>query len=106
MFHSFRPDPEGPDLVNHAVVFAMGTYPEPDDSIRYGYSESAVMNTDTNRPKLADLFKMERRVARILFQQGKIGIGTLLDCQWKTGVATTISRRSVMNQRGLHWPVP
>ncbi|MDD2734273.1 MAG: hypothetical protein PHF56_10070 [Desulfuromonadaceae bacterium] len=65
--------------VNQAVIFAMRSYPEPDYSIRDGDSESAVMKADANRPKLSGLFKMKRRVSGVQFQQGKIGVGQLLN---------------------------
>ena len=57
----------------------MRSYPEPDYSIRDRDSESAVMKADANRPELFDLFKMKGRMSGVLFQQGKIGVGQLLN---------------------------
>ena len=57
----------------------MRSNPEPDDSIRDCDSESAVMKADAHRPELFDLFKMKGRMSWVLFQQGKIGVGQLLD---------------------------
>jgi len=52
----------------HPVVIGMCADPEPYHPVGYGDTEGTVAETDSNRPELANLFKVERRVAWIVFQ--------------------------------------
>jgi hypothetical protein len=84
----------------------MGTDPEPYHPIGYGDTEGTVAEADSNRPELANLFKVERRVAWIVFKDIEIGICQLLDDWWKMRVALPKTGGSVVNQSGLHLPAP
>lgn len=74
----------------------MGADPEPYHPVGYGDTEGTVAETDSYRPEPANLFKVERRVARISFQNIEIGIRQLLDSWRKIRVALPETGRSVV----------
>jgi len=49
----------------------VGANPEPHNSLREIYPDGTVVDTDTDRPKPADLLKMERRMMTIFFEELK-----------------------------------
>jgi hypothetical protein len=54
-------------LLDEPFVFVMGSNPNPDDVIPVLHCECPVSNPNSNRPKVTDLFEVERGVSRIFF---------------------------------------
>lgn len=64
-----------PALVDHAVIFGVGTDPEPDHVAMTFDGERTVMEADAHGPLIADPFEMQRRVASVGFEKHESGIG-------------------------------
>jgi len=61
--------PSSAGLADDLVVLAMGSNPNPEDSVLYLNTERAVVCANTNRPNFAETFEMKRRMLRIALQE-------------------------------------
>src|ERR1017187_7021491 len=64
---------------NNLVIFAVVSNPKPDDVISVFNRHRAIMDADAPRTVAANIFEMERRMARVGFEQFKIFPGQPLD---------------------------
>jgi hypothetical protein len=62
-----------------SVIRAVWTNPKPNQTFCAILSEGAIMKSYPDRPKIADLLKAQRRMARVRFEKLKIFVGKLLD---------------------------
>lgn len=82
----------------------MTANPKPDQSIRCFDSESAVVSSDTSRPKPPDPFEVKRRVPGILLQARVCLIGEIPNLLRQRAVQRPEVRGRVMGQIGVDLP--
>ena len=86
------------------VVLCVATYPNPLNATRCINADSAIVQADADRPKFFNALQLQRRVARIGFQQLVIFVGECLNVRWKFMVVLPIIRRSVVLQSSRALP--
>jgi hypothetical protein len=66
-------------LADQTIVVSVRADPEPKISIVSFDSQSSVAQADADGPISSNFFELERRMALITLEQGKIGVGQLPD---------------------------
>lgn len=83
----------------------MRTDPESHDSVHHLTAQGSVVNTDADRPQLADLLEVEGGMLRILLQKTIVLVRICSDVLRKGSVLRPESRGSVVLQSSRVLPV-
>jgi hypothetical protein len=87
-----------------AVIFTMIAYPKPDQVSFMFNCQGAITNANSHGPVTADLFKVQRWMAGIVFEQFEILIGQSPNVRRQTTVELPKSWRGKMLHRSVQRP--